>query len=62
MWLQNLKAKLDKCCFLKTELKYLGHVISKGGVVTDPDKISVVANWQIPKTVSELRSFLGFAS
>lgn len=59
---QNLKAKLEKCCFLKTEVKYLGHVISKSGVATDPDKISVVANWQPPKTVTELRSFLGFAS
>lgn len=59
---QNLKAKLEKGCFLKTELKYLGHVISKDGVATDPDKISVVVNWQPPKTVTELRSFLGFAS
>lgn len=59
---QNLKAKLEKCCFLKTEVKYLGHVISQDGVATDPEKISVVANWQTPKTVTELRSFLGFAS
>lgn len=47
---QKLKAKLEKCCFLKTEVKYLGHVISKDGVATDPDKISVVVNWQAPKT------------
>lgn len=59
---QNLKAKLEKCCFLQTEVKYLGHVISKDGVATDPDKISAVSNWQPPSSVAELRSFLGFSS
>ena len=41
---------------------YLGYVVSSNGVSTDPDKISVVKNWPVPKTVKELRSFLGFAS
>ena len=38
------------------------HVISAQGVATDPDKISVVAEWKRPAKVTELRSFLGFAS
>ena len=59
---ENLRVKLEKCEFFKTEVKYLGHVISKGGVATDPDKISAVAKWAPPKHVTELRSFLGFAS
>lgn len=41
---------------------YLGHVISNEGVSTDPSKVEVVTNWQPPTTVSELWSFLGFAS
>lgn len=41
---------------------YLGHLISANGVSTDPSKIEAVAKWQPPKTVSELQSFLGFAS
>lgn len=59
---ENLKVKLEKCCFFKPEVRYLGHVISKEGVATDPDKTSAVSKWARPTTVSELRSFLGFAS
>nr|XP_057913595.1 uncharacterized protein LOC131107503 [Doryrhamphus excisus] len=59
---EGLKAKLSKCSFFQREVSYLGHVISGEGVSTDPGKIEVVANWPIPTTVSELRSFLGFAS
>lgn len=40
----------------------MGHVISSNGVSTDPAKIEAVAKWQRPRHVSELRSFLGFAS
>lgn len=53
---QGLKVKLEKCCFFRKEVKYLGHVISQAGVSTDPEKISAVANWGRPKHVSELRS------
>ena len=43
-------------------MSYLGHVISSQGVATDPKKIEAVASWQRPRNISELRSFLGFAS
>lgn len=59
---EGLKAKLAKCAFFQQEVHYLGHVISDKGVSTDPSKVEVVANWQPPATISELRSFLGFAS
>ncbi|KAJ8011835.1 hypothetical protein DPEC_G00062410 [Dallia pectoralis] len=59
---QGLKAKLSKCVFFQQEVRYLGHVISSKGVSTDPSKVQVVANWPSPTTISELRSFLGFAS
>lgn len=59
---EGLKAKLAKCAFFQREVRYLGHVISDQGVSTDPSKVEVVASWQPPTTISELRSFLGFAS
>lgn len=59
---EGLKAKLEKCSFFKPEVSYLGHIISREGVSTDPGKIEVVSKWQRPNHVSELRSFLGFAS
>lgn len=59
---EGLKAKLEKCSFFQPRVKYLGHVISQEGVSTDPAKIEAVAEWKRPQYVTELRSFLGFAS
>ena len=59
---ENLKAKLEKCSFFQEEVGYLGHVISKEGVATDPRKIEAVSQWRRPTHVTELQSFLGFAS
>ncbi len=53
---------LEKCAFFQREVKYLGHIVSSQGVATDPSKVEVVAQWRTPTSVSELRSFLGFAS
>ena len=58
----GLKLKPSKCHLLQQEVKYLGYKISESGVETDPAKIRVVKDWPRPKTVKELRSFLGFAS
>ena len=43
-------------------MKYLSHVISAGGVSTDPGKIEVVRSWPTPRNVQDVRSFLGLAS
>lgn len=51
--------KMKKCTFMKSELKYLGHVISREGVSTDPSKTEVMLNWPQPRNVTELRGFLG---
>ena len=41
---EGLKAKLEKCCFFRKEVQYLGHVISRDGVATDPSKVAAVHN------------------
>ncbi|XP_058189201.1 uncharacterized protein LOC131306790 [Rhododendron vialii] len=56
-----LYAKLSKCEFWLSEVKFLGHVVSKNGVSVDPGKIESAMNWQRPKNVFEIRSFLGLA-
>jgi len=43
------------------EVKFLGHVINSEGVAVDPSKTEAVARWERPKTVTEIRSFLGMA-
>jgi len=58
---KELYAKLSKCEFWKKEVKFLGHVVSQGGVSVDPGKIEAVVKWERPTTVTEIRSFLGLA-
>jgi hypothetical protein len=40
---------------------FLRHIISKGGIVVDPAKVTTIVDWTIPSTISEIRSFLGLA-
>jgi len=47
---------------MQTEIAFLVHVISKDGVSTDPAKIEAVNECPIPTCLTEVRSFLGFAS
>ncbi|XP_027346559.1 uncharacterized protein LOC113858230 [Abrus precatorius] len=58
---KQLYAKLSKCEFWLTEVNFLGHVINKGGIVVDPTKVEAVLKWEQPRTVTEIRSFLGLA-
>nr|CAH66107.1 OSIGBa0101K10.6 [Oryza sativa] len=57
----QLYAKFSKCEFWLSKVKFLGHVIPAGGVAVDPSNVESVTNWKQPKTVSEIRSFLGLA-
>ena len=56
----NLKLKGTKCEFLKSHVTYLGHVVSENGIETDPEKTEAIRTWSIPKTVKDVRAFLGF--
>ncbi|KAL8087895.1 hypothetical protein AgCh_037873 [Apium graveolens] len=55
----EMYAKQSKCFFAVDKVEYLGHFISGKGIETDPSKISVVDSWPVPRSVKELRSFLG---
>ena len=56
----QLYAKISKCEFWLTEVKFLGHIAATG-VLMDPRKVEVVMSWERPKLVFEIRSFLGLA-
>ena len=58
---KQLYAKLEKCDFWLKEVKFLGHMINENGVSINPSKVEVVLSWERPKTVTEIRSFLGLA-
>ncbi|WVZ53874.1 hypothetical protein U9M48_004762 [Paspalum notatum var. saurae] len=57
----KLYAEFSKCEFWIDEVRFLGHVISKGGIAVDPSKVSIVTNWKVPEIPKEVRGFLGLA-
>ena len=58
----GLKLKPSKCEFFKAKLKYLGHIVSLEGIATDPAKIETIQKWPVPKTVTDVCSFIGFTN
>jgi hypothetical protein len=58
----KLYAKESKCEFFKSEMPFLGHVVSKYGIAVDKSKVAQIQQWQTPTNVTEVRSFLGLAS
>ena len=57
----NLKIQPDKCEFLRKEVAYLGHLITKDGVKPNPMKVDAILNFPQPKNQKEIQSFLGLA-
>lgn len=53
--------KRKKCDFMKARIKFVGHVVSKEGLETDPDKVEKVVNWPRPDNVTKVREFIGFS-
>lgn len=56
----GLKLKPKKCHFLK-KINFPGHVVSKEGIQTDPEKTKAIDQIRIPSSVKDVRSFLGLA-
>jgi hypothetical protein len=54
-----LYAKFTKCEIWLWKVSFLRHILTAEGVAVDPEKVTVVANWKRPTTVTEIRSFLG---
>ena len=55
----GLKLKPSKCKLLQTQVVFLGHVVSGDGIATDPTKTEQVRQWPVPRSVREVRGFLG---
>jgi len=58
----GLRINPKKCHFLRKEVRFLGHIISRDGICTDPEKIDAIKNYIKPRCVKGLRSFLGICN
>lgn len=58
----RLRLNPEKCKFCVNRIKYLGHIIDREGIRTDPEKVNAITDWPTPKTVKQIRQFLGVAS
>jgi hypothetical protein len=57
----QLYAKFSKCEFWINEEPFLGHVISSERNIVDPSKVCDVLDWEPPKSIHQVQSFLGLA-
>jgi hypothetical protein len=57
----QLYAKFSKCAFWLREVPFLGYIISAEGIAVDPSKVQEVIKWKSPKSITQIRSFLGLA-
>ena len=57
----QLYAKFSKCEFWLTGVRFLGHVVSASAMSVDLEKVETLMSWERPKSVFEIRSFLGLA-
>ena len=55
----GFKLKASKCHFCVSEIKYLGHLVTREGIRANPEKVALIRNWEIPRDAKNLHSFLG---
>lgn len=58
----NLKLNLDKMKFRLPCVKYMGNLITKNGLKSDPSKTEALNDMKEPKNVIELQRYLGFVN
>ena len=52
--------KPEKCLFEQKRMDFLGVVLENGTIQMDPAKVQGVVDWPHPKSVRDVRAFLGF--
>ena len=58
----GFKMRVAKCDFMKSEIKYLGRVVSAEGIKPDPKAVAKLRDWEVQRNKTEMQSFLGFAN
>ena len=58
----DLYVKPEKCIFFTEKVDFLGFIIEDGKIRMDPTKLSGILEWPAPKTLKQVRSFIGFCN
>jgi len=58
----NLMLKLKKCKWCEQDIEFLGHIVGRGGLRPDPNKIDKIKKLKIPKNVKDVKAVLGLCS
>jgi len=58
----DLYVKPEKCAWKVQKMNFLGVVMGQGRIEMEENKVAEVLNWSIPKTVRDVRKFLGLAN
>ena len=59
---QSLVVDISKCRLFVPEVEFCGHILGGGCRRPAPGKLTCIEKWEVPKTITELRSFLGFTN
>ena len=58
----KLKLKPKKCKFFQLKIKFCGFLVSSQAIEVNPERVNCVVAWKFPRTLTELRGFLGLCS
>jgi len=58
----GLKVKPSKSVLFKTEVQFLGHLVTQNGVAPMPDKLEAIRNWPTPHCLLDVRAFFGLVT
>ncbi|XP_031788030.1 uncharacterized protein LOC116417697 [Nasonia vitripennis] len=58
----ELQVNLEKCSLGVSELVFLGHLITPNGFKPNPEKVKAIQEFPLPRTIDELRRFLGLVN
>jgi hypothetical protein len=58
----NLQLYPGKCVFAQPQVQYLGFILSEAGIFASPDKVKAVRQYPSPKSVKDVRTYLGLAA
>ncbi len=63
LWEASLQIDIDKCEFEVKSIKYLEFILKvRKRIQMNPQKVKVIMNWQAPKSVKSVQSFIDFAN